>query len=45
MRFAGWGGVEAHRSQGGTNRVRCETYRHSADFRARFNAFSYIQPG
>lgn len=45
MRFSVWTGLEAHRPLGSVNRVRQSTYRHSADFRARFNGCPYHEPG
>ncbi len=44
MRFSVWTGITAHQPLGNINRVRQETYRHSADFRASFNACPYHEP-
>jgi hypothetical protein len=44
-RFSVWTGVAAHRPLGNVNRVRKDTYRHSADFRARVNGCPYREPG
>lgn len=44
MRFSVWTGVAAHRPLGNINRARRDPYRHSADFRARFNACPYHEP-
>ncbi|HEV7343667.1 MAG TPA: catalase family protein [Sphingopyxis sp.] len=44
MRFSVWTGLEAHRPLGNINRARRDTYRHSADFRAAFNACPYHEP-
>lgn len=40
-RFSVWTGLLAHRPLGNINRARNETYRHSADFRARMNGCPY----
>ena len=40
-RFSIWTGLAAHRPLGNINRARNETYRHSADFRARVNGCPY----
>ena len=37
MRFSIWTGLTAHRPLGNINRARKETYKHSAEFRERFN--------
>jgi len=44
MRFSIWTGLAAHRPLGNINRARKEPYRHSADFRARFNGCPYHEP-
>lgn len=44
-RFSVWTGVKAHQPLGNINRVRRDTYRHSADFRARTNGCPYHEPG
>jgi hypothetical protein len=44
MRFSIWTGLAAHRPLGNINRARNETYRHSADFRARVNGCPYHEP-
>ena len=43
-RFGVWTGLAAHQPLGNINRARNETYRHSADFRARFNGCPYHEP-
>lgn len=43
-RFSIWTGLAAHRPLGNVNRARDETYRHSADFRARVNGCPYHEP-
>ncbi len=43
-RFSVWTGIAAHRPLGNINRVRKDTYRHSADFRARTNGCPYHEP-
>ncbi len=43
-RFSIWTGLAAHRPLGNINRARNETYRHSADFRARVNGCPYHEP-
>ena len=43
-RFGVWTGLAAHRPLGNINRARNEPYRHSADFRARFNGCPYHEP-
>ncbi len=44
MRFSIWTGIDSHRPLGNINRARREPYRHSADFRARFNGCPYREP-
>ncbi len=44
MRFGVWTGLAAHQPLGDINRARRETYRHSADYRARFNGCPYHEP-
>ncbi|WP_447553315.1 catalase family protein [Vreelandella sp. EE22] len=44
MRFSVWTGITDHQPLGNINRVRQQTYRHSADFRASFNACPYHEP-
>ncbi|WP_152047637.1 catalase family protein [Aureimonas psammosilenae] len=44
MRFSIWTGIDAHRPLGNINRARREPYRHSADFRAKFNGCPYHEP-
>lgn len=44
FRFSVWTGIAAHQPLGNINRARRETYRHSADFRARFNGCPYHEP-
>jgi hypothetical protein len=44
MRFGVWTGLLAHQPLGNINRARKEPYRHSADFRARFNGCPYHEP-
>ncbi len=44
MRFSVWTGLEAHRPLGSINRARNEPYRHSAEFRARFNGCPFHEP-
>lgn len=44
MRFSVWTGITAHQPLGNINRARREPYRHSADFRARFNGCPYHEP-
>jgi hypothetical protein len=44
MRFGIWTGLAAHQPLGNINRARKEAYRHSADFRARFNGCPYHEP-
>jgi hypothetical protein len=43
-RFSIWTGLAAHRPLGNINRARNAAYRHSADFRARFNGCPYHEP-
>lgn len=43
-RFSIWTGLAAHRPLGNINRARKETYRHSADFRARANRCPIHEP-
>jgi hypothetical protein len=43
-RFSVWTGITAHQPLGNINRARKETYRHSADFRARVNGCPYHEP-
>ena len=43
-RFSIWTGIAAHRPLGNINRARKDTYRHSADFRARTNGCPYHEP-
>jgi hypothetical protein len=45
MRFDVWTGLAAHQPLGNINRARRDVYRHSADFRARFNGCPYHEPG
>ena len=44
MRFSVWTGIRAHQPLGNINRARRDTYRHSADFRARVNGCPYHEP-
>jgi len=44
MRFAIWTGLAAHQPLGNINRARNETYRHSANFRARVNGCPFHEP-
>ncbi|PZO81346.1 MAG: catalase [Mesorhizobium amorphae] len=44
MRFSVWTGIADHRPLGNINRARNEPYRHSANFRARFNGCPYHEP-
>ncbi|MDR6100056.1 catalase [Agrobacterium larrymoorei] len=44
MRFSVWTGLADHQPLGNINRARKETYRHSADFRARFNGCPFHEP-
>ncbi len=44
MRFSVWTGLADHQPLGAINRARKETYRHSADFRAKFNRCPYHEP-
>jgi hypothetical protein len=43
-RFSVWTGIVAHQPLGNVNRSRKDTYRHSADFRARVNGCPYHEP-
>ncbi len=43
-RFSVWTGIAAHQPLGNVNRARRDTYRHSADFRARVNGCPYREP-
>lgn len=45
MRFDVWTGLAAHQPLGNINRARQGVYRDSADYRARFNACPYQEPG
>ncbi len=40
-----WTGIVAHRPLGNVNRGRQDTFRHSADYRARANGCPYHEPG
>ncbi|KQZ55683.1 catalase [Rhizobium sp. Root149] len=44
MRFSVWTGLEAHQPLGNINRARKDTYRHSAEFRTRFNGCPFHEP-
>ena len=44
MRFGVWTGLAAHRPLGNINRARNAPYRHSADFRLRFNGCPIHEP-
>ena len=44
MRFSVWTGLADHQPLGGINRARKDTYRHSAEFRARFNGCPFHEP-
>ena len=44
MRFSIWTGLAAHRPLGNINRARNAPYRHSAEFRARFNGCPIHEP-
>lgn len=44
MRFSVWTGLAAHQPLGNINRARRAPYRHSADFRARFNGCPFHEP-
>ena len=44
MRFGVWTGLLAHRPLGNINRARNAPYRHSANFRERFNACPIHEP-
>lgn len=45
MRFSIWTGLAAHQPLGNINRARRDTYRHSADYRARVNGCPIHEPG
>ena len=45
MRFSVWTGLAAHQPLGNINRARRQAYRHSADFRQRFNKCPIHEPG
>ena len=45
MRFSVWTGLAAHRPLGNINRARNAPYRHSAEFRERFNRCPIHEPG
>ena len=45
MRFSIWTGLAAHQPLGNINRARRDTYRHSAEFRERFNRCPIHEPG
>lgn len=44
MRFSPWTGIDAHRPLGNVNRIRRDTYRHSAGFRVRVNGCPIHEP-
>lgn len=44
MRFSVWTGITAHQPLGNINRARRAPYRHSAEFRARFNGCPFHEP-
>ncbi|KAB0680390.1 catalase family protein [Aureimonas leprariae] len=44
MRFSIWTGLAAHQPLGNINRARRDTYRHSAEFRQRFNRCPIHEP-
>ncbi len=44
MRFSVWTGIAAHQPLGNINRARRAPYRHSADYRARFNGCPFHEP-
>lgn len=44
MRFSVWTGIAAHQPLGNINRARRAPYRHSAEFRARFNGCPFHEP-
>lgn len=44
MRFSVWTGLADHQPLGAINRARKDAYRHSADFRAKFNGCPYHEP-
>ncbi|MCJ2045385.1 catalase family protein [Methylobacterium sp. J-078] len=45
MRFSVWTGLAAHRPLGNINRARNAPYKHSAEFRQRFNGCPIHEPG
>lgn len=44
MRFSVWTGLADHQPLGSINRARKDTYRHSADFRSKFNGCPFHEP-
>lgn len=44
MRFSVWTGLAEHQPLGSINRARKDTYRHSAEFRAKFNGCPFHEP-
>ncbi len=44
MRFSIWTGLADHQPLGNINRARKQTYRHSAEFRAKFNGCPFHEP-
>ncbi|HEU0066834.1 MAG TPA: catalase family protein [Sphingomonas sp.] len=44
LAFSVWNALAAHRPLGGINRARRDTYRHSQDYRSRFNGCPLHQP-
>lgn len=44
MRFSVWTGIAAHQPLGNINRARRAPYRHSAEYRARFNGCPFHEP-
>lgn len=44
MRFSVWTGLAAHQPLGAVNRARRDTYRHSAEFRERYNGCPIHEP-
>lgn len=44
MRFSIWTGLTDHQPLGNINRARKDTYRHSAEFRAKFNGCPFHEP-
>ncbi|HUD91681.1 catalase family protein [Sphingobium sp.] len=44
LSFSPWHGLAAHRPLGGVNRVRQESYRHSAEYRSHFNGCPIHEP-